>query len=185
MYKNFDLWNLYNRDIVSPQNFIDFGWYFLVSAALGRKVWKGPDHQKLYPNHYTILVGDPGVGKGLIIKQILEFLREHKLNDATVPKQSGGITDKKLVEKVIQSANFASAPTRGPKPAEDKLLIPIAANCVTFEALTRACASNTRAIFYSRFDKVLNKKVDDIARYAALAFCLEELSSLFRCYSQQ
>lgn len=180
---NFEAWQLYNREVTSPQNFVDFGFYYLIAASLQRRIWRGPDHRKLYPNQYPILVGDPGVGKGLIIKQVAEFLNEHKLRpggefkaiDTTAPSAS-----LEIAKEAIQSANFAIAANGAKhKIEEEPLLIPVAANATTFEALTGACARATRTCVYRAFDHKLGKKREYMYRHASLCFCLEEISSLF------
>ena len=84
---NWDRWQLRLREVTSPQSFIDFGFVYLVSSYLQRRVWTNADHQKLFPNVYIILVGDPGIGKGLVIKPVTEFLKGHKLD--TIANKSG------------------------------------------------------------------------------------------------
>lgn len=187
-YKNFDNWQLYMREVTSPQNYVDFGWHYLVAAALQRRVWRGPDHRKLYPNIYPILVGEPGIGKGLVIKQVAEFLREHKLRPGegyAKIKAEAADASTQIAKETVQAANFESASkpsdgkTKEHKPREEPLLIPVASDCVTFEALVRSCANATRACVFTYFDEKLQKKREGIYRYAALCFCLEEISSLF------
>ena len=98
---NFEKWRLYTDGLISPDNFIDFGWYFLISAALQRRVWTGPDHQRLYPNIYVIPVAEPGIGKGLVIKQVAELLKFHKLPD---PKNNGHIKTLTEVDRAAMEA---------------------------------------------------------------------------------
>ena len=39
----------------SPDLFIDWGFYSLISAALQRRVWLYPDSMAIYPNVFTLL----------------------------------------------------------------------------------------------------------------------------------
>lgn len=181
---NFERWQLYMREIPSPQSYIDFGFYYLISAALQRRVWVGPDHYKLYPNVYIILVGEPGIGKGLVIKQIAELLKYHKLEPP-----GGSVKQEPNLQKVepalieaVNAANYAEATgVKTQKIDLDRpLLIPVAADATTYEALIRAMAKATRRINYVDFDPALQKDTVKIYTHSSLCFCLEEISSLFR-----
>lgn len=179
-YPMFQKWQTYNREVTSPQVFIDFSYYYLIAAALGRKVWTGPNHRQLFPNIYPILVGEPGIGKGLIIKSVERFLRKHKLRPADY-KNVDPSKDMQVGQEAIMAANFATANINGDnkhKPADEHLLIPVAADCTTFEALVHACAKNTRACLYKYYDPAIEKEREGIYRHASMCFCLEEMSSL-------
>lgn len=171
------------KDFPSPMSYIDFGFYYLISAALQRRVWIGPDHAKLYTNMYTILVGNPGVGKGLVINQIANLLKLHKLEDpANLPKPSMENAEAE-VERILKEANFdrAQDTSTTKKLGVDKpLLIPVAADASTYEALIRAMSRAIRRINYKEFDETLQKQVLRIYTHSSLCFCLEEISSLFR-----
>ena len=194
---NFERWNLFMRDIPSPQGFIDFGFYYMISAALQRRVWVG-DTQKLFPNQYCILTGRPGIGKGLVIKPVLEILKHHKLEMPNLTKSAAPVApatkprnqdEKDVIDAdpnvaaAIQAANYVAGKQqlpRGNKAQEAPLVIPIAANATTYEALVQAMSRSVRRINYSEFDPTLGKNTTKIYTYCALAFCLEEISSLFR-----
>ena len=179
---NFERWQLLMRDVTSPQSFIDFGFYSLIAAALQRRVWTNAEHQKLYPNIYVVLVGPPGVGKGLILKPIIEMLRHHKLEPSGATK----ITNENLAAETVAIANYqAATATQTKKTSEKPLVLPVAANSITYEALVNTCAENTRRINYKRYDKTIGKHVDEIYSHASLCFALEEISSLFHKDSQK
>ena len=180
---------------VSPDNYIDFGFYYLISAALQRRVWTGPEHSRLYPNLYIVLVGEPGVGKGLVVKQVSEFLRHHKLPEPSLSKQSEAkaITqvDKEMMEEVMKAdykrareAESSREKGKEEKYYEKPLLFPVAADATTYEALTAAIAKSLRRINYKEYDESIKKEIMKIYTHSSLCFCLEEISSLFRKHSE-
>ncbi len=190
---NFDKWQLYMRDFTSPQNYIDWGWLYLISASLQRRVWIGPDHSKLFPNIYTILVGDPGVGKGLVIKQVAEILKYHKLQDPSskAPPKNKELSqvDRELMEETAKADYEAAQKEEGSiehskekrdKSYEKPLLIPVAADATTYEALVRAMSRAIRRINYTTYDETTKRDTLSIYTHSSLCFCLEEISSLFR-----
>jgi hypothetical protein len=77
-------WILYNANIESPDVYIDFGWYSLVSACLGKKVWIGDDTSKLSLNTYTVFVGTAGVGKSRVIDRVKDLCLALKKDGAHV-----------------------------------------------------------------------------------------------------
>ena len=196
---NFQKWRLYMDGFISPDSFIDWGFYYLISAALQRRVWLGPDHSRLYSNMYVILVADPGIGKGLVVKQIAELVKHHKL-----PDPNNGSLNKHLLEKAptevdraaieeVAKADYTAAQeleggstdkdgnkiTRN-KIYEKPLLFPVAADATTYEALVRSMSKAIRRINYKEFDEKVGKEIMKIYTHSSLCFCLEEISSLFR-----
>lgn len=188
---NRERWNLLMRDITSPQSYIDFGFTYIIAASLQRRVWCGPSHMPIFPNQYPILVGPPGLGKGLVIKQVEHILKYHPLQNPNAPKVANNGDAAKItyvdphVTEAINAANYAQA-TNGETHKSNKipLLIPVAANATTFEALTRALARSTRRINYMKYDNKLGKDILQIYTHCSLAFCLEEISSLFRKHQE-
>jgi hypothetical protein len=73
--KNIDKWRYFLSDCPSPNDYINFGFYFMIASALQRKVWVGDELNALYPNIYVVFVGAAGIGKGLVLKQITSCLR--------------------------------------------------------------------------------------------------------------
>lgn len=67
------LWDEYNKSLESPDLFLDFGYYSLISSALGRKVWIGDPANKLFLNTYTIFVASAGSGKSAVIKRVRDI----------------------------------------------------------------------------------------------------------------
>lgn len=183
----FSDWQLYNKDVTSPQSFVDFGLYYLIAASLQRRVWTGPAHRPLYSNIYVILVGEPGLGKGLVITPVTKALKYHKLKIAGEEEQIQKDTNLKEVSpaliEALNHANYAKANEEKPHmrrmQSQEKLVIPVAADSTTFRALLQDIAHSTRYINYKKWDPELQKNKVDIYIHASLAFSLEEISSLF------
>lgn len=188
---NFEKWQLLMKDCVSPQEFIDFGYYYLIGAALQRRVWVGPDHMKLYPNTYIILVGEAGIGKGLVIKTVSEMLKHHKMDNFKIsgkPKPSKveeGAVDASQSEITLTELHNMLTATGDMSAQKNKVtetpnIIPVAADATTYEALCRAMAQSTRRINYRAFNPLTKKDETKIYTHASLCFCLEEISSVFK-----
>ena len=63
----------------SPDSFVNFGWYYVVAAALQRRVWYGSlTGDPLFPNPYIVFVADAGAGKGLVLGKCNELLKHHR-----------------------------------------------------------------------------------------------------------
>jgi len=188
---NYEKWRLYTDGLISPDNFIDFGWYFLISAALQRRVWLGPPHMQLYPNIYVIPVAEPGIGKGLVIKQVAELLKFHKLPD---PKSNGALRNVKDIDRqameAVAEADYKMAQglmdeTDKKKKLRNKsfekpLLFPVAADATTYEALVKAVSQSIRRINYYEPNAKTGEQELKVYTHSSIAFCLEEISSLIR-----
>ncbi len=184
---NFERWQFVMKDVTSPQSWVDFGFYYLIAASLQRRVWTGPAHRPLFPNVYVIFCGPPGTGKNLVITPIAEILRFFKLEkpgQKAEPDTKIEAVDPAVME-AINAANWATATMSNmhkykPRSLEKPLLIPVAADAVTYEALVHAMSKATRNINYKEWDEPNNKHIMKIYTHCSLCFCLEEISSLFR-----
>lgn len=193
---NYEKWRLYTDGLISPDSFIDFGFYFLIGAALQRRVWVGPKHMQLFPNQYTTFVSDPGIGKGLVIRAISHMLRHHKLsspNEKThtvTGTKTGDVepVNRELIEAAAK-ADYESGineEQRGSEVGkkynnyEKPLLFPVAADSTSFEALVTSMSRALRRKNYVEFDEQLQRNVTKIYTHSSMSFCLEEISSLFR-----
>lgn len=164
-----DKWRFYMKDVKSPDLYIDMGFYFLISAALQRRVWTGttsPELRPLFPNLYIVFVGPPAVGKGLVLKQIAKILRYHNWED-TRPQSN-------LVKQ--NRAAFGLSPSR---PEEEKLLFPMAPDATTYESLLHSMTKAFRPISYSKLNEK-GETINALYVHRSLCFCLDELSSLFK-----
>ena len=85
---NPDKWRFYLKDMESPDLFIDWGFYSLISAALQRRVWLYPDSMAIYPNIFTLLVGPPAAGKSRVISQVTDIIKNEKLMEPDKKKNT-------------------------------------------------------------------------------------------------
>jgi hypothetical protein len=180
---NFEKWKKYTAGLPSPDNFVEWGFRYMISAALQRRVWAPPEHEPIYPNMYVTLVGDPGVGKGGPIRAVSSILTEHKLEDAKNVEQFKG--DEQTIAQAVHDADIKSAQEDMVKgkdksaSVEKALLIPVAADAVTYEALVQSMSHCLRRINYVKTDAEGKQKMA-IYSHASQCFCLEEIASLFR-----
>lgn len=120
---NFERWRILTKNFPSPDSWIDFGFYYLISACLQRRVWlygEGEDGGELFPNMYVAFVGPPGSGKGLVLGTVARFLRFHKYEKGGIIKTNTG--------------------------HEKPPLFPLGADSVTFEELLSDVADSIRRI---------------------------------------
>lgn len=186
-----DKWRYINKDIKSPNSYIDMTFFFLIGAALQRRVWVSASHMPIFANPYIILVGEPGVGKGLVIKQAKELLSFHKFQIQQKPAgpTKDGNADIVSMEQVVarleqieEEKKIASGKADSFKKKRNDSEIPLfpsGADATSYEALVEAMEKAHRYIFYDAVnpDGTTVKK-----RYGhhSMCFALEEISSLFR-----
>ena len=195
---NFERWRNYTDGLSSPDNFVNWGWIYCVAACLQRRVWIGnsdagglpAEDNCLFPNMQVILVGDPGVGKGLVIKSVSSLVkhwqRKDKNKDDFMPDLVA-MTELASQAQIVKEANDEKAASdeyqgnSGKKGAEivKPLLFPIAADATTFEALVEAVSESITTINYVKH-KVDGSKSLGFYGHCSLCFLLPELSSLLR-----
>lgn len=183
MDSNLEKWRFFMKDCPSPDSFIDMGFYYMIGAALQRRVWVGNlEHRALFPNPYFIMVGKAGLGKGLVLKAVMPILKHHKLrpHHLTQVTPSTKPVTKEEIELVKQAYNML-APVMQQNEAgkfkakidDEPLVIPVGADCTTFQALVKENAQSIRRINF------LENGSLKVYTHCSLAFCLEEISSLF------
>ena len=74
-----DSWRLYLEDLESPDLFIDWGFYFLISSCLQRRVWTSQGINAIYPNLFMLLVGPPACGKSRLISMVSDIIQDAEL----------------------------------------------------------------------------------------------------------
>lgn len=189
---NFDAWQLLNRETTSPQSYIDWCFYYMIAAALQRRVWMGNEnHRPLYSNIYVTLVGPPACGKGMAINPMSKILRYHKLQKPGHNSNRDEVSKEMLHNETEITQLLAADPELAKKfdnvrkaAKEEHLTIPMGANATTFESLAETIAGSVRYINYKRYDKALAKEITDTYSHCSLAFVLTELSSLFKRQSE-
>lgn len=165
----FDSWQKYTEGCTAPQLFIDFSFYFMISAALQRRVWLGEGEAKLYPNIYVVLIGPPGVGKGIAMnpaKSILQsFKKASRLKDADLQnlmKVSSQDETNEVIDKIKASEEFSN------------LLLAAAADATTYESLVQDNAKSITSVKYREGEK------NRIYSHCSMYFCLAEMGNLFQ-----
>jgi Protein of unknown function (DUF3987) len=190
---NFQKWQVYNSGLTSPQSYVDWGFYAMIAMCLQRRVWLGPAHQRLYPNMFTILCGPPGVGKGLVLKEVNGFVRSWKLADAMkwFSKDAKTSEDKSLIEMMVQSdlEKATKNEFQGTSGKQNKDVVPpglfhVAADSTTYQALIDAIGECYRSISHYVYDEKQQKEILVPYRHSSTCFILPELSSLLRQKSE-
>lgn len=154
----------------------------MIGASLQRRVWCPPTHEPIYANQYTTLVGKPGIGKGGPIRAVSSILNYHKLKDANIDAPESWTQQEKDVAANCLDQDMKAAQSVGVKGANaeltsvaEPLLIPVAADAVTYEALVEYMAKNIRRVNYTKPDGKMG-----LYSHCSTCFCLEEIASLFR-----
>lgn len=155
---NLQRWHLYLRDIESPNIYIDWTFYAMISASLQRRVaWQTQPHASppgtIFANTFIVFIGPPGVGKSSSARWAVHLFKEF-----------GGFD--KLSEHT-------------------KRIIKVAPSSLTLEQLYRYMTLNANTVFkISGAEKIKGsdgKLFDPIYMTTPLAFfCTEELGTLFR-----
>lgn len=191
---NFDRWREYNSVLPSPQSYIDWGWMFTIAACLQRRVWIGPEpSQSCFPNMYVILVGKPGIGKGLVLTEVIEFVRHwklqdvsHKLNGNTAKSQEDAFTIHANAAEELKSANDSEYQGANTKKKEvvPPGLFHVAPDSTTYQAMIEALGECYRSINYYAYSERLGKDVLLPYRHSSTCFVLKELASLMRAKTE-
>lgn len=159
---NYALWRRYMEPIPSPDIFIDIGFYYMISAALQRRVWFGSLDSPIFPNQYVLLVGKAGVGKGEVTGVVEKFLSFHSY---TPGKLDPNGVDLRKVELDVEAFDMLGASN------QDQLLFPKAASAGSYQAIARAMAKSTRVFHVGPERKPMTQ--------SAIHFVLDEFTSLF------
>lgn len=79
---NHDHYRLLTKDLDAPDSFLEYAFYFAVSAALERRVFYGDESGRpLYLNQYMLLVAPAGIGKGLAMREAKRLLTGFSLKN--------------------------------------------------------------------------------------------------------
>ena len=188
---NYEKWRSYTDGLSSPNNFIDWGFVYTIAACLQRRVWVGDTDSQLFPNINVILVGEPGVGKGLVIKSVTSLVKHWQRKDRTnedLMPDLAAMPELAAQAQIVQDSNVAKSEkeeyqgrnkTSGGKDVIKPLLFPVAADATTFEALVEAVSESVTHINYVKYQPDGSRTLGHYA-HCSLCFLLPELSSLLR-----
>jgi hypothetical protein len=112
----------------SPEIFRRWAAIGMIAAAMERKVWTRSNGKELYPNLYTILVGEPGSGKSEVLAPTEEFLRA--LPDFHVSPSS--VTTAALADVLNESKRHIVQPQANPPHMEFNALTTVASEFGVF-----------------------------------------------------
>lgn len=189
----FHKWRNYMEGVPSPDSYINFGFYYLIGCALQRRVWTGAFHEPIFGNQFVIFVGKPGLGKGRVTDPINEILRYHKfkpklptaINEEEFEKQHAAkvANGAEIFNKAMAAQGRPDLMTDNTRKSGDRelpLLLPMAADATTYEALVKAISKSLR-----RKDVPKSEMVPSgIYTHSSICFCLDELSSIFRKHTE-
>ncbi len=192
---NYQKWRIFTKGLMSPDSYIDFGFYFLISGALQRRVWCPPSHKPIYANQFITFVAPPGVGKGLVTSSLMEIFKHHRMPDphnitivngtktGDIDRENVVEVDRPLVEAAASiNASMAGHEQRksGRKDTERPTIIPVAPDASSYAALVQATAHALRLKRYVEYDIKLARNLTKLYTHSSITFCLEEISSMFR-----
>lgn len=166
---NFDRWQHFMKDVTSPQVFIDMGFYWMVSAALQRRVWLRNYHARpIFPNLYVVLVAEPGVGKGLVVSPIAKLMKNLKTGESSKPEA--------LLSQVASDYGVDVETLSGKESPNSKPLFHCVADSLTFQALITETSKSIRRIIVPKSPEFA------LGRYthSSTMLILEEMATFFR-----
>ena len=184
---NKEKWLQYTDGLSSPQNYIDWGWRFIIASALQRRVAYGADpktgYMPLYANMYGVLYGPPGTGKSILLDQVGYFLSYHKKKDFHTAKPSSSKEEAFVIAQTekanLEAAEDATIKSKKASETVDPPLFPSAPDATTYEALVDSMSGSFRRINYTKFLSDGTSKLD-VYGHCSMYFKLDELGSLFR-----
>lgn len=95
---NLEKWMYFTKDFESPQLFLEWGFFGLISAALQRRVWfesdpvsKLPNVNSKFLNQFIILIGPRACGKSRVLKNV-KAICEHEKNRRIIADRKTGKT---------------------------------------------------------------------------------------------
>ena len=154
MGTNLEKWKFYESNLPSPESWITLGWPYVVSSALQRRAFIGRSikDRPLFPNLYIIFCGPPATGKSLVMSDVKDILKHHKLPAASQEERI-----RRLAREGVEPQLIATGP-----------------NDITYEALTGALSRSIRTIPYK------DEYGERAYVHCSMAFILSELKSLFK-----
>jgi hypothetical protein len=159
--KLFNDWELLTANINSPKPWIDASFYFMLGAALQRRVWIGGlDAHPVFPNVYMSFIGPAGVGKSLVVSTMKDVINIKK-----APLAEG--TDEQFDAVVEGNKKNHQG---GGQP-----LVYLAPNSTTFEQLVQETA---KIAYIHRYKD--ERGVAKVYHHSSLTFVLDEITSIFK-----
>jgi hypothetical protein len=154
-------WQLLTKDFEAPPIYIKAGFYFMVAAALQRRVWIGDiDHMPVYPNIFVAFCMKASGGKGIVTGTVEKLLKHHKW----VPRDAEG--------NVVRDAE-AVANSKKERP----LLFPLAPDSTNYAQFAQELANSTRTFLPK---PPFPKGIGRIYMHNSIAFIIDEFAGMFK-----
>lgn len=177
------------KHIYAPQDFIDMSFFWMIGAALQRRIYLQCEEKPLFCNQYVILVGDPAIGKGLAIDPIIDTLKYHKLhstNHKPVFKQDPSTLtqeQRSLLEATAKvEATLDELMEKQKKTTVEPLLFPVSPDDCSYQDLVHAMATSIRRI---NVDPIPVLAPSGSYGHCSLCVGLSEMATLFKRQSEQ
>lgn len=177
---NLQSWLNYTRYLNSPDVFLETGFYFMINAALERRVWAPPVHNPIWPNIYVILVGKAALGKGMVTRPVRDMLKYWKFSDRDRADDENLFNVRnKAADEIVAAIKETQEATgaRSKVPSEPPPLFPTGPNVVTFEAFMQELANSVRTVKTVKGHPMASP--NGIYVYKPMYFCLEEMINTF------
>jgi hypothetical protein len=165
------LWLRYMEDIISPMDFVEAGYWFMISAALQRRVWLGDLNNPIFPNQYCVFCAPPGVGKSIVSTHVAKLLGHHK----KVRKIS------KILEQTAKSPADASETFKDLNMPEDDPILSQGPDSTSFELLVNKMSVETQVFKPQAVGEV--KPLPYV--HSSMYWLLDEFTNLFDEHSER
>lgn len=163
-------WLVVNRNNMSPDIYQKYAFYFMIGAALQRRVWVNNEERPLFPNMFGFLVGPAALGKGGILKPVQDLLGFHRLTD-----KAKVFDEQRVKADAIQLLKSPEFYTPQILAKSGQPLFALAPSSTSFEDLVEKLFLTIRT--YTNTDETGKSTV---YTYRPWVFLLEELNSLFK-----
>lgn len=159
--KLFNDWELLTANINSPKPWIDASFYFMLGAALQRRVWIGGlDAHPVFANVFMTFIGPAGSGKSLVVSTMKDVIKIKK----TVQTQG----DEEQFDAVVEGSKKMHQGNGQP-------LVYLAPNSTTFEQIVQ---ETSKVAYIHRYKD--EKGIAKIYHHSSIVFVLDEITSIFK-----
>jgi hypothetical protein len=154
------------------------GFFAMIAAALQRRIWIGHEEKPIFPNLYTILTGEPGMGKTQVLLPIIECMKFHKISNKNESLEKLRRYEETIGNKIMDPESIKtmlemftqqeSGSYKGyDEIKQDPLVFPMGPEAVTFETRRKNTGIKSKM------------SPNGIYTHSSMVFVLEEISSLF------
>lgn len=157
---NLERWQFYCKDFPTTNDYVDFSYLFMVSAALQRRVWLFDHRKPIWPNQYMLFVAPPGVGKSMVTDEVKRIFKN-------IPYTTKG---KAAIIDDIERESKLSVP---------KMLVNMGADSTSFESFVQCAAKSIRPARLSSGELFAHPNGKRSYPHCSVSFFLDEATSIF------